>query len=211
MQNRIAVLILFCLAAAFAETKVIEETAAVIDDEMIFLSEVKTYRKLLSSSLAPSSVLLQLSPKKGLLRSRQKLINFMIDERVLRSQLPEDQFTSSSREELLKQELKRKKISKSRLKKKLSKMEFSLERYQDILYYNDLFEKWVQMEVASAIQVLETDINNYYRTKTGKNFFKQYKYSLNQWEFDFSRKGKTEAEKFLSKKRRKSPPLRRSL
>ena len=206
MRYRNLVFTLFSLANIFAFARVIEKTSAVIDDEMIFLSEVKAYRRLLSSSLAPSSVLFQLQSKKELLRSRRKLVDFMIDEKVLKSQLPEDQLSVSSREEILRRELKRKKISKRRLKKKLLKMGFSLEEYQDVLYYNDLFEKWIHTEISAGIQVLETDINDYYRMKTGKNFFTRYKYNLNQWNFDFSKKGKTSAERFSRQTEKKAAP-----
>ena len=134
----------------------------------------------------------------------------MIDERVLKSQLPEEQTSSPSGEELLRKKLKKQNISKKYLKKKLLKMGFSLKQYQDILYYNHLFEKWIQTELALTIQILNTDINNYYRIKTGKNFFKQYKYDLNQWRFELSKAGRAVAEKFskqIEKKKRPSKTL----
>ena len=196
MKYRSFIFVLLCFLNIFAGAKVIEKTIAVVDDEMIFLSEVRAYKKLLSSSLAPSGALFQLNSKKKLIKSRKKLINFMIDERVLKSQLPEEQTNSPSGEELLRQKLKKQNISKKYLKKKLFKIGFSLKQYQDILYYNHLFEKWIQTEAASTIQVLDTDINNYYRIKTGKNFFKQYKYDLNQWRFELSKAGRSAAEKF---------------
>ena len=199
-------LIFICLVSFFASARMIEETTAVVDDEMIFLSEVKAYKKLLSSSLAPTGVLFQLRPKKELIKSRKKLINFMIDEKVLKSQLPENQLESSSKEEILRQELKRKNISNKRLRRELRKIGLSLEKYQDVLYYNSLFERWIQTEIASATQVLDTDINDYHRMKTGKNFFKQYKYNLNQWKFEFSQKGKSTAEAFSKQVEKKSIP-----
>ena len=200
------IFILLCFSNAFAGAKVIEKTVAVVDDEMIFLSEVRTYKKLFSSSLAPSGALFQLNSKKKLVKSRRKLINFMIDEKVLKSQLPEEQMGSPSGEELLRQKLKKQNISKKRLKKKLLKIGFSLKEYQDVLYYNYLFEKWIQTEVASTIQILNRDINNYYKVKTGKNFFKQYKYNLNQWKFDLSKKGRREAKEFSKQMEKKKKP-----
>lgn len=200
-QSLYFILVSFLSISVLART--IETTVATVDDEMIFLSEVKSYRKLLASSLAPSGVLFRLRAKKDLIKNRKRLIDFMIDERVLKSQLPENQF-SSSREEVLRKELKRKKISNKSLKRKLLKIGFSLDQYQDILYYNDLFEKWIQTEIASTTQVLDTDINDYFRMKTGKDFFKQYKYNLNQWKFDFSQKGKLEAKEFSKQAKRKN-------
>ena len=200
------IFIFICLTGVFVSARTIEKTAAVVDDEMIFLSEVKAYKRLLSSSLAPSGILFQLNPKKKLIKSRKNLINFMIDERVLKSQLPEASTETSSKEEFLRGALKKKNISKKRLKKKLLRMGLSLEQYQDILYYNHLFEKWIQTEVASSIQILDTDINDYYRMQTGKNFFKQYKYNLNQWKFDFSKKGRQKAEEFSKQIGKKNSP-----
>lgn len=206
MRYRSFVFVLFCFVNVFAGAKVIEKTIAVVDDEMIFLSEMRAYKKLLSSSLAPSGSLFQLNSKKNLRKSRKKLINFMIDERVLKSQLPEEQAGSPSGEELLRKKLKKQNISKKYLKKKLLKIGFSLKQYQDILYYNHLFEKWIQTELASTIQILNTDINNYYRIKTGKNFFKQYKYDLNQWRFELSKAGRAVAEKFSKQMEKKKKP-----
>ena len=206
MKYRNLIFILLCLINGFSLAKTIEETVAVVDDEMVFLSEVKAYRKLLSSSLAPHGILFQLRPKKELIKSRKKLIDFMIDERVLKSQLPENQLRTSSKEEVLKRELKRNKISNKNLKKKLLKLGISLEQYQDILYHNDLFGQWIQTEIVSTTQVLDTDINDYHRMKTGKNFFKQYKYNLNRWKFNLNQKGKAEAEEFSKKAKREDLP-----
>lgn len=206
MKNQ-SLFILLSLTSIFVSARTIEKTVAVVDDEMIFLSEVKAYQKLLSSSLAPAGILFQLRPKKELIRSRKKLIDFMIDEKVLKLQLPEEHLETPSKEEIVRQELKKKNISNKSLKKKLQKIGLSLERYQDILYYNNLFERWIQTEIASTTQVLDVDINDYHRMKTGKNFFKQYRYSLNQWKFKFNEEGKVKAEKFSQKMEKKNTPF----
>ena len=76
MRYRSFIFVLLCFVNIFAGAKVIEKTIAVVDDEMIFLSEVRAYKKLLSSSLAPSGSLFQLNSKKNLRKSKKKINQF---------------------------------------------------------------------------------------------------------------------------------------
>ena len=176
--------------------QVIEETVAAVDDEVILLSELKAYQRLLSSPLSPSSVLFKLKSKKNIRSSRFHLLNFMIDERVLKTHLPMEQMPEVSKEAALSEELKRKGISRRKMRSFLRKIKLSENDYQEILYHKNLYERWIQMEVSSQIQVSHEEVNDYYFEKNKKNLFKKYKYDLRQWSFELSKKGRKEAQKF---------------
>ena len=179
--------------------KTIEQIVVTVDDSIILKSELDQYKKFLSSSLFHSSNLLGLYSKNSLIRSKKKLLQYLIDIKVLIQNLPLDQLEKVSREQLLKQELSQKKINDSKLKRFLKKIPMSISKYQDILYYNHLIDKWLQMEILSTIQVSNEALNDHYLRKTGSHFFKKNKYSLNRWSFQGGAEGLKDAQSFLKK------------
>ena len=202
--------VLLCLwlagagAGAGAGAKIIERVSAVVDDQMISLTYLTKYRKLLSSKLPYPSKLFQLRARKRL-SAQKKLLDHLVDELVLKNSLPWDQLNLPSRREVLKRVLKQSKMSRKRLMRELKRTGLSLEEYQELLYNNQAYQIWIDMEVSGAISITDQDINDDYFAKTGKNFFKQYKYELHQWVFELSQEGKKTAHDFLKNTKSKKP------
>ena len=188
-----------------ASAKVVERVSAVVDDQMISLTYLTKYRKLLSSQIPYSSKLFQLRSRKMLARNKRKRLDHLVDEQVLRNSLPWEQINLPPREEVFKRILKSSKMSRKRLIQQLKRIGFSLEEYQELLYHNQAYQMWIDMEVSASISITDQDINDNYFAKTGKNFFKQYKYELHQWSFELSEQGRKMAQDFLENTKSKKP------
>ena len=188
-----------------ATAKIVERVSAVVDDQMISLTYLTKYRKLLSSQIPYSSKLFQLRSRKMLARNKKKRLDHLVDEQVLKNSLPWEQINLPPREEVFKRVLKSSKMSRKRLIQQLKRTGFSLEEYQELLYNNQAYQMWIDMEVSASISITDQDINDDYFAKTGKNFFKQYRYELHQWVFELSKQGKKMAQDFLENTKSKKP------
>ena len=194
---------------------IVEKVMAVVDDEMISLSQMESYRRLLSSRWRVESVLFDIRSRRSLLNNKKLLLDHLIDEKIL-TQIALKEMESalkiSSPEELLKKKIAEKKISKKRLKKILSGMGISIEEYQNLLHQNMLSSQLVSMEVASLVHISDQELNDYYLEKRGKSLFTQYKYEFYQWEFEANRKEKELAQKLIKNKEFKNrKPQERAL
>lgn len=192
-------------AGGTVQAKIIERVSAVVDDQMISLTYLTKYRRLLSSKVPYSSKLFQLRSRKKLSANKKKRLDHLVDELVLKNSLPWDQLNLPSRREVLKRVLDQSKMSRKRLMQELKRTGFSLEEYQELLYNNQAYQMWIDMEVSAAISITDQDINDDYLAKTGKNFFEQYKYELHQWVFELSQEGKKTAHDFLKNTKSKKP------
>ncbi len=186
--------------------KTIEQVAVTVDDSIILQTEIKQYGRFLSSPLFHASQLLKIYSKRSLHSSRKKLLQYLTDVKILIQNLPLDQLEKISEEQLLKQELSQKKINYKQMRNYLKKIPMSISEYQDIVYNNHLIDKWLQMEVLSTIQISDEALNDYYLKKTGRNFFKKKKFTLNRWTFEGGLQGLKDAESFLKKVNKSTPP-----
>ena len=187
-------LILFIsfLGVSGASSEVLEKVLAVVDGEMISLSYLKSYRRLLSTPYLPSHVLFDLRSKNALKKSRKKLLAHLIDEKVLKKALPENLSQISSEDEAFESFLKEKNFSKKRLKKKLGRLGLSFEDYKMIVYQSSLLQRWVQMEVADLIHISNEALEERHFKKTKRPLFQNSIYELHQWNF----KSRVQAQKF---------------
>lgn len=188
-----------------AQAVIVEKILAVVDDEMISLSQIESYQKLLSSSWIYSSILFDVRSKKLLLKNRKKLLDHLVDEIILKNAMPLDfSMNLPSKEEILKEILVNKKTSKKTLSRILKKMNLTLEDYKNMLYNNKLQTHWINMEISSVIEVSDQDINDYYLEKKGRPLFTNYEYVFHQWSFTLSQKGKLLAQMLIKNKDLKS-------
>ena len=82
------VFILLLLISLNARTEVLEEIIAVVNNEIITLSDLKDMqRKLRGGSVIMDDLLVQQDKIPALLQDRKKLVDLMIDEKILDSEV----------------------------------------------------------------------------------------------------------------------------
>lgn len=180
-----------------AKSQLIEKIVAVIEDDMVTLSDLTKYRKLLKSSLGQQHVLFEITPKKTLIKSKKKLLEHIIDQKVILNSISTDSYASlnlPSVERILNSIIKQKGLSRNSLKKKLRKLRVSLTDFKKYLMDIFITNQWLQIEVVSAVQVSNKDINDAYFSEHGRYHFTKYKYEFNQWSFPFNEEGKEKVQ-----------------
>ena len=191
------ILILFMIVPFLSTARVVEKIEALVDDQMIALSELQGYRKLLSSKIPYTSELFKIRSKKSLMKNKKLLLNHMIDERVLWNALPVQRRELVSSEEVLQSFLKKSNFTQKKLMRELNKIGMPLDQYKEILLRNQAYQEWIQAEIVASIQITAQEMNDDYFQKNKTNLFKKYKYEFRQWTFDLSQEGKDQAQKFL--------------
>lgn len=200
----------------FSKPYTIEKVVAIVEDDMISLSSLQTYRRWLRSSLSNPHILFELRSKKSLLRNKKRLLRHLIDQQIIVNSIPtgkEAPFQFPSGKELIEPFLKEKKLSLKRLKSQLRTMGISLDQFKLWLQNDYASNQWVQIDVIEHLQVSDQDINDYYFAKHKKHFFKKYKYEFNQWRFPLNEEGKRQLQKIYNtrNKNEKINPTLRSL
>ena len=171
-----------------SNAKVIEKVMAVVDDEMISLSQVQKYKKLMASDIPYPSILFNLRPKKSLKQNTKKALNQLVDEQVLKNNMTPELLNLPSPEDVLRQTLKSHRLSKRNLVKKLKKINLSLEEYRNWLFYNEMYQALFNMEALSSVSVTFQDIHHFYFEKYHRHLSTKHKYNFHQWQFPFNKK-----------------------
>src|ERR1700753_708779 len=80
-------LLLFCLASLGARAEVIDHIAAIVNEEIITTSDITKFPKKLASGGLVDDALLKPTDQSTLLKDHKALVEYMINERLLDSEV----------------------------------------------------------------------------------------------------------------------------
>lgn len=177
-------LFLSVLLSAFicstASAKVVEKIIAIVGSEIVTKTDLDQYRKKLKSGGLVDDALLKLADKDKLLNDRQALIDHLINERVIDSEV--DRRGLSVTIERVEQEIRnivgRNGITRDQLKQALAEKGVSFSEYQDFIKTSLEREALIGQEVSSKIKISDEDISSYYLAKQGNADAKIFEYKL---------------------------------
>lgn len=163
-----------------AHCEVIERVSAIVNDQIILLSDIEKYRSHLSKGGMIDDLLV--TDPKAILSDRQKLIDLMINEKLIDSEVQKQGLTVTV--ERVEQEIqniaKSNGISKSQLRQALKEQGVDFADYQLFIKRRIERHSLVERMITSKIRISEEDIAAYYiQTKgpqAGRETF-QYKLS----------------------------------
>ena len=198
---------LLCVSvAAFAET--VERIVAVVNDEIITQTDVDRYAaRLKTGGLADDLLIPDETTKQGLLKDREKLLQTMINAKVIDSEVKK--LNMSVPIERVEQEIrkvaKNNGVTRDELKAALLERGISFSEYQDFIKTGLERQALVEKAIASRIKISEDDVIAAYVAKTGAAEQQAFEYTLAHIYFD-STKGsaaaaRTRADEALGKLR----------
>lgn len=161
--------ILICLCCfvlisflSLAQANIIDSCVAVVNDDVITLSEVNEAGKPIFQRIAEQVAPEQLA--EALKQSRKTIIKKLIDKKLLMQQAKLMHISVSDQEvdHALARILERNNTSKERFKAELAKMGMTEEQYRQNLREQALGSKLINYEVRSKIVITENDILDYY-------------------------------------------------
>ncbi|NJL25994.1 MAG: survival protein SurA, partial [Calothrix sp. SM1_5_4] len=173
----IAVLAVFALAAA---ARTVDKIVAIVNDQPVTLSDVEKFRKRLQSGGLVDDALLKLADNDALIKDRQALLNHLIDERLIDSEVKRRnmEVTIERVEQEIRNIAKSNGITREQLQGALRAKGVSVSQYQDFIKTSLERQGLIEREVTSRIRISDEDISSYYLAQKGPSAAQTFEYSL---------------------------------
>lgn len=164
----------------FANARVIERILAVVNDEIIIQTDLDSYRTKLNTGGLIDDAVLRISDKAALLSDRKALINHLIDERLLDSEVKSQglEVPIEKVEQEIRSISRRNGISRENLKAALTEKGVNFSDYQEFIQTTLERQSLIEKEVSSKIKISEDDMISYYVNHMGDKNANVYGYTL---------------------------------
>lgn len=188
----------FSLSAFFSpcQAEIVEKVLAVINNEIITKSDLVDTRRKLNQQELVDELVLQIADPKQLLTDDAALLDHLINERVIDSEVK--RLNLSSTIERVEQEIRtitgREKISRNQLKEALGARGVDFSDYQDFIRTSLERQTLFEREITSKIKVTEEEISEYYLKNSKDKQAQVYEYKIAHILFLPERGGDEEAK-----------------
>ena len=166
--------------SSISHAKIVEKIVAVVNDEIILLSDVSNFSKKIKSGGLIFEELLQMRDLKKLKRSRKQQISHLIDEKIMDSEVKRQdlQVTIERVEQEIRDLAKAKEINRTQLKGILEKSGIKFSEYQDFIRISLGRKALIEKEILSKIKISDEEISTYYISETGHSKGQVFEYTL---------------------------------
>ncbi len=210
--RRLSLVACFAFVAAgfvsFAHGDIVERIVAIVNDEIVTLTDLNKYAdRLRSGGLVDDLLVPDDATRESLLKDREKLLNKMIDEKVIDSEVKKQNLAVPI--ERVEQEIraiaKKNNVSRDELKSALQERGISFSQYQDFIKTGLERQSLIEKAITSRIKLSEDDVMAAYTSSNGASTEQAYEYTLSHIYFQSQKGGpaaaKNRAEQVLKKLR----------
>lgn len=172
--------IISSLLTAPTSAKVVDKIVAIVNDQIVTESDAETFKKSLSSGGMQDDALIQMVDPKKLLSDRDALLNYLIDEKVLDSEVKKKnlEVTVERVEQEVRDILKKRNVTRQQLAQVLSERGVSMSQYQDYIKTSLERHALIEKEVSSKIRISDEDIATYFSAKKADSKNQIYEYTI---------------------------------
>lgn len=180
MKYFFSLLSLILLISATASARLVDKVVAIVNDQPITLSDVEKFKKKLQTGGLVDDALLRLVDTKELLKNRTALLNHIIDERLIDTEVIHKnmEVTIERVEQEIRNIAKNNNISRQQLQSALQAKGVTISEYQDFIKRSLERQSLIEREVTSRIRISDEDVNSYYLAKKGANASQIFEYTL---------------------------------
>lgn len=181
MKSMIYILLLFQLFAQPTEARVIEKIYAVVNGEIITLTEIEDYHKRLKTGGFVNDLLFaEADVRKKAIKNRKYLIEKIIEEKIIDYEVKKNGFVVNA--DRINKEIntiaKSKGATRGQLKSALSRQGVDFVDYQDFIKKSLERKQLVEKEITSKIKISEQDIVSFYLSNKKGSSSQVYEYRL---------------------------------
>lgn len=172
----------FIFFTCLAKGRTIERILAIVNDEIIRQTDLEAYKIKLQTGGLVDDAVLRLVDSKVLLSDRNALINHLIDERIIDSEVKRLGLSVPIEkvEEEIRSISRRNGISREELKSALAQKGITFSEYQDFIRTSKERQAAIEKEVSSKIKVSDDDSSSYYVHQMGDKSTNVFEYTLAQ-------------------------------
>ena len=208
LLRRLPVLALACAFSLIASAETVERIIAIVNDEIITQTDLGKFAdRLRSGGLTDDLLVPDEATKEALLKDRDKLLQKMIDERVIDSEVKKQNLSVPI--EQVEQEIraiaKRNNVGRDELKAALAERGVPFSQYQDFIKTGLERQSLIQKAITSRIKISEDDVVAAFAAQTGNRENQAFEYTLAHIYFRSDKNGapaaKARAEETLKKLR----------
>ncbi len=177
MRTWIAFLFFLPLLAA---AKPVDKIVAIVNEQIITLSDLEKFKKRVDGGGLVDDALLKLTDAPSLLRDRNALLNHLIDEKLLDSEVKRKnmEVTIERVEQEIRNIAKTNGISRQQLIDALKAKGVGMAQYQDFIKTSLERQSLIEREVTNKIRISDEDISSYYLSKKGPSGAQIFEYTL---------------------------------
>ncbi len=171
---------LFCFLSAVSSARVVDKIVAIVNEQLITLSDVEKFQKRLTTAGLVDDALLRLTDPQVLIKDRNALLQHMIDEKIIDSEVKRKnmEVTIERVEQEIRTIAQGNNISRNQLKDALSAKGVTMSQYQDFIKTSLERQSLIEREVTSKIRISDDDISSYYLSKKGPSGAQIFEYTL---------------------------------
>ncbi|MCB0412144.1 MAG: peptidylprolyl isomerase [Bdellovibrionales bacterium] len=163
---------LFAVGIANAsQARTVEEIEVIINDQIITKSDIEAYQKKLKTGGLVDDALLQLRDVDKLRKDRRFLIEHLIDEKLIDSEVKRQNMDATIErvEQEIREVSRRNGISRAQLKEALSRQGVKFSDYQDFIRTSLGRQSLIEKEISSRIRISDEDISSYFLQEKGSD------------------------------------------
>ncbi len=173
-------MLLLGLFLNFANAKLVDKIVAIVNDQPITLSDVEKFKSKLKTGGLVDDALLKLSDPAALQKDQKALLNELIDEKLLDTEVKHKKMEVTI--ERVEQEIRtiatNNNVSRQQLQTALQVKGVTLSQYQDFIKTSLERQSLIEREVTSRIRISDEDISSYYLAKKGPSATQIFEYQL---------------------------------
>ena len=162
------------------QARVDDKIVAIVNDQIVSLSDSERFRQRLATGGLVDDALLRLTDPESLKKDRKALLNHLIDEKIIDSEVKRKglEVTIERVEQEIRNIAKNNGISRDQLKSALQAKGVSISQYQDFIKTTLQRQSLIEREVNSKIRISDEDISSYYLSKKGPSSAQVFEYNL---------------------------------
>ncbi len=164
-MSRLVFLIIFMFS--FAHAELIEKTVAIVNDQVITLSDIENYKRQITHGGMVDDLIV--TDRKEVIADRAKLIDVMINEKIIDSEVQKQGLSVTV--ERVESEIKglaaSNKITRSQLKQALKEQGVDFSEYQNFIKKRIERHSLIEKAITSKIKISDEDIAAYYISQKG--------------------------------------------
>ncbi len=194
--KRLAVLGIFFFSLS-ATAEIVERIVAIVNDDIITLSDLNKYAdRLKSGGLVDDMLVPDDATRELLLKDREKLLQKVIEERVIDSEVKKQNLTVPIEkvESEIRSIAKKNNVSRDELKAALLERGISFSQYQDFIKTGLERQGLIEKAITSRIKISEDDVMSAYTTEHGASNEQAFEYTISHILFLEQKGGATAAK-----------------
>ena len=215
MMSIYRVLCLLALCSGSCQAEVIEHIVAIVNDEVVTLTDVDSFKKRLETGGLVDDALIRIISPQELTKNRKALVDHMIDEKILDSEVKKKNLSATV--EQVEQEIRnitnQKNISRGQLKQALQENGVAFSDYQDFIRTSLERHSLIDKEIRSKIKISDEDLSAAFVARKGGGMDKTSEYTIAHVLFRSQKGGdaaaKARAERIYKKLKAKEMPFER--